>query len=110
MEHDDATVGRIFTRREALRAAARSGLGFALIGGAQRFASASPASDPQPKVHLVASPILTEGPFFVDENLKRSDLVAGTTRPSVKNGIPLYLTFTLYKLTGTNHTLLQDAH
>jgi protocatechuate 3,4-dioxygenase beta subunit len=109
MENDDATVGRILTRREALRAAARSGFGLAAIVGAQRFGYAAPVSD-TPKVHLVASPVLTEGPFFVDENLKRSDLVAGTTRHSVKNGIPLQVSFSLYKLVGTDHTALKDAH
>jgi protocatechuate 3,4-dioxygenase beta subunit len=110
MENDDATVGRILTRREALRAAARAGLGLAAIGGAHKLGYAAPGPDTQPKVHLVASPTLTEGPFFVDENLNRSDLIAGTTRHSVKNGIPLQVSFTLYKLSGATHTLLQGAH
>jgi len=109
-ENDDATVGRILTRREALRAAARAGLGLAAIGGAHKIGYAAPGPDTPPKVHLVASPVLTEGPCFVDENLNRGDLVAGTTRHSVKNGIPLHVTFTLYKLSGATHTLLQGAH
>lgn len=110
MENDDATVGRIWTRREALKAAARAGLGLAVIGGAHKLGYASPIPETQPKVHLVASPVLTEGPFFVDENLNRSDLIAGSTRHSVKNGIPLQVSFTLYKLSGDNYTLLKDAH
>ena len=38
MDNDDATVGRILTRREALRVAARAGLGLAAIGGAYKAA------------------------------------------------------------------------
>jgi protocatechuate 3,4-dioxygenase beta subunit len=110
MDNDDATVGRIFTRREALHAAARAGLGLAAIGGIYKLGSTAPLLDNQPKVNLVASPVLTEGPFFVDEKLKRSDLVGNSTRPSVKNGVPLHINFTLYKLSGNTHTLLQDAH
>jgi protocatechuate 3,4-dioxygenase beta subunit len=52
-------------------------------------------------VHLVASPSVTEGPFFVDEKLNRSDLVnagGGETRPSVASGLPLALAFQVYKL------------
>ena len=66
--------------------------------------------DTQLKKPLIASPVLTEGPFFVDENLNRSDLLAGSIRPSVRNGVPLQVSFTLYKLAGTTHTLLKDAH
>ncbi len=110
MDNDDATVGRIFTRREALQVVAQGGLGLAAVGGTYKLGYAAPLLDNQPKVNLVASPVLTEGPFFVDEKLKRSDLVSGTTRPSVKNGVPLHINFTLYKLSGTTHTLVKDAH
>jgi protocatechuate 3,4-dioxygenase beta subunit len=39
----------------------------------------------------VLSPAMTEGPFFVDERLDRSDLTAGTTRAGVVQGLPLIL-------------------
>ena len=110
MENDDATIGRIWTRREALLATARAGLGLAALGGASKPGFAAPWGDTQPKVNLVASPELTEGPFFVDEKLHRSDLVGNATRHSVRNGMPLQIGFTLYKLTGSGHTLLRDAH
>jgi len=110
MDNDDATVGRIFTRREALQVAARTGLSLAAIGGAYKLGYASPLFDNQPKVNLIASPVMTEGPFFVDEKLNRSDLIGNTTRPSVKNGVPLHINFTLYKLSGSKPLLLKDAH
>ena len=34
---------------------------------------------------------MTEGPFFVDEKLNRSDLVSGSNRPGVVQGMPLTL-------------------
>jgi len=113
MKNDDANVGRILSRREALLAAARGGLGLAManwISGVAR-AQTRPATRAatQPSFPLVASPSLTEGPFFVDEKLNRSDLVVGTTRPSVVNGLPLLLAFTVYKLSGTTFTPLKGA-
>lgn len=110
MDNDDATVGRIYTRREALLAATRAGLSLAALGGVARPGFAAPLLDNRPKTPLVASPVLTEGPFFVDEKLNRSDLVTGTTRASVKNGMPLQIRFTAYKLSGNTHTVLKGAH
>jgi protocatechuate 3,4-dioxygenase beta subunit len=110
MDFDDAMVGRILSRRETLRAAAHAGIGMALVGGLGRIVRAA-ANTTQPSASpLVVSPALTEGPFFVDENLNRSDLTAGTTRPSVINGWPLALAFTVYKLTGSDYRPLKDTH
>src|SRR5260221_9699932 len=39
----------------------------------------------------IASPSMTEGPFFVDEMLKRVDIRTDPTDNSVKPGIPLRL-------------------
>ena len=39
----------------------------------------------------ILTPTVTEGPYFVDENLNRSDLTTGTAEPSVVNGLPLQL-------------------
>ena len=110
MENDDAIVGTILTRRDALKAVAKAGFGLAAFSGAGRICRATPGVDALQKVHLVASPVLTEGPFFVDENLNRRDLVSGTTRHSVKNGIPLQLCFAVYKLSDADHTPMKGAH
>ena len=62
-------------------------------------------------VNLVATPQVTEGPFFVDENLLRSDLVSpGSSRSTVSGGFPLTLSFTLYNLVGTLATPMAGAH
>ncbi|MEI7986218.1 MAG: twin-arginine translocation pathway signal protein [Armatimonadota bacterium] len=96
MDHDDAPIGTIYSRREALALAAKAGLGLT-AGGLFTLAS---AQDPKPKVNLVASPALTEGPFFVDEKLNRSNLLLGTSREAVTKGLPLDLELTIYKMTG----------
>jgi len=53
-------------------------------------ASAAPAPVAAGK-SCVLSPAMTEGPFFVDERLDRSDLTAGTTKAAVVQGLPLIL-------------------
>ena len=115
MELDDATIGRIFTRRAALAAMARAGVGLAVGGAMARPTWAAvgatvttrPAS---PAATLVAAPALTEGPFFVEERLNRSDLVAGSTRPSVAEGRPLELSIGVHRILGNQTIPMRGAH
>lgn len=58
---------------------------------------------------LVASPALTVGPYFVDENLNRSDLTEGGTRPSIGQALPLVLKVRLWELSGTTGRPLKGA-
>ena len=98
MDNDDQTIGRILTRREALAAVAGTGVAALFLSRAK---GAGPAAAPATRpASLVVAPQLTEGPFFVDERLNRSDLIAGSTRPSVAGGLPLALTLTVAKLAG----------
>ena len=99
LHNDDAPVGTIYSRREALALAAKAGIGLT-AGGIFTFAS---AQDTKPKVNLIASPALTEGPFFVDEKLNRSNLLLGTTREAVLKGVPLTLELSILKLTGEKY-------
>ncbi len=122
MDYDDQTIGRIFTRRQALVATARAGLAASVTAALGRSAwgttpaTTAPAAGPTPApaatrpAALVATPQLTEGPFFVDERLNRSDLVAGTDRPTVALAPPLWVTFTTYQLTGTTVAPLAGAY
>ena len=109
MEADDATVGTILTRRQALALAMRGSAGLL----AWNFLGATVRADSSiiapPPVNLVATPVLTEGPFFVDEKLNRSDPLSGTTRPSVINGLPLLLGITVYQLIGKECKPVKDA-
>ena len=105
VDNDDAMIGIIWSRRKTLKA----GFGALLSGGiaASLFSCASKSSstaatttqtdaiDLPAHEPLVASPALTEGPFFVDEKLNRSNLLAGTTRQTVVEGSPLLLNLKL---------------
>jgi len=48
----------------------------------------------------VLTPSLTEGPYFVDERLNRSDLTSNTTNTGVVNGLPLTLNISLNSIKG----------
>ena len=88
---------RLTTRRQVLAASgvagagllvARSGLGSWLERQAVLDEAAAQAT-PQ----CVLSGSRTEGPYFVDEKLNRSDIRADTSDGSVEDGVPLVLTF-----------------
>ena len=83
MDNDDAPVGRILTRREALLLLSASGA--ALLTGSGFLHGWSVADATLPP-SCVARPEQTEGPYFVDERLNRSDIrsdpPAGTPKPA----------------------------
>ena len=84
MHDDDRQNGRILNRREAL----------ALLGtaGAALLAARAPwVSAAEPALACVASPEQTEGPYFVDERLNRSDIRSDPSDGSVREGLPLTL-------------------
>jgi protocatechuate 3,4-dioxygenase beta subunit len=56
------------------------------------------------------TPAETEGPFFVDERLNRSNLTTGTNRPSVIDGVPLVLTFAISSVSAGMCSPLAGAH
>ena len=101
MENDDQPVGQVLTRRDALKL-----LGF---GGAALLAScAAPSTTSAPvptagvgaaeaptaagaALDCIVRPELTIGPYFVDDQLNRSDIRSEPSDHSVKEGVPLTL-------------------
>jgi protocatechuate 3,4-dioxygenase beta subunit len=92
MHDDDRPVGRRLTRREALALLGASGAAV-LAAGARRSASAAAAGP------CVARPALTEGPYFVDAKLDRSDIRSDPADGTVRPGAPLRLTWRVSRLT-----------
>lgn len=84
MENDDHPIGRLLTRREAL----------ALMGGAAMLAGGvRPGTGyTQGLPACIVTPEQTEGPFFTDVRLNRSDIRSDPTDKSVREGVPLVLT------------------
>jgi protocatechuate 3,4-dioxygenase beta subunit len=103
MHNDGKPVGRVLTRREML--SLLGGSGAMLVTGLSlpRFLMAqntppTPAATPLPT--CVVRPELTEGPYFVDDQLNRSDIRVDPTDGSIKEGIPLRLIYRVSDVTG----------
>jgi protocatechuate 3,4-dioxygenase beta subunit len=93
MNGDDSPMGRVLSRREAaklLRSAGAAWLAASL--GVPGSATAAQASG------CVVRPQQTEGPFFVDESLDRSDIRADPASGRVVKGTPLALTFVVSRV------------
>jgi protocatechuate 3,4-dioxygenase beta subunit len=83
-EKDNQGIGRILSRREV----------FSLLGGtagAGVFSSFLQASATPPS--CVLKPEQTEGPYFLDGMLNRSDVRSDPSDGTISDGIPLSLTF-----------------
>ena len=70
--------------------------------------AASPIVE-EPALACVVSPEMTEGPYFVDEMLDRSDIRTDPSDGSVAEGVPLALTLNLYQVNGEACTPLGGA-
>ena len=93
MHNDDDQIGQLLSRREAL-------LLLGAAGGSLMFGCRAPASNGGAASSSVAQggmcvvrPQQTEGPYFVDERLNRSDIRSDPTDGVVKAGAPLALSF-----------------
>lgn len=94
MDHDDRPVGRILNRREVLALLGGAGA-VVLAGRLPNLASAqTPPANPVPG--CVVRPEQTEGPFFLEERLGRSDLRPESPTGDLKPGVPLALTFRVF--------------
>lgn len=121
MDNDDILQGRVLTRREVLALMGAAGL--ALVVGCSdddadpaatstaapaqentATAAATSAATEQASATAVPScvvrPELTEGPYFVDVNLNRSDIRPNTPDGAVSAGDPLALTFLVSRIGG----------
>ena len=77
-------------RRRILAALGALGAG-PFVARALRSPAEAAAPAATPGLSCVLSPAMTDGPFFVDERLDRSDLTTGTSKAGVVGGMPLTL-------------------
>lgn len=113
--HDDTTVGRVLARREVLALVGTSAGAAVLVAFGPRFLSRRtgwggdfgiPPAGAEP---CVARPEQTEGPYFVDERLNRSDIRSDPSNGSVKQGAPLAIRFAVQGIAGSSCVPLQGA-
>jgi protocatechuate 3,4-dioxygenase beta subunit len=131
MDNDDRQIGRILSSGEvlALLGAAGAALLAACAVGDSGTGSSTNTTTPAPAPAspqtapigaapdhtndavpaCVVSPELTEGPYFVDERLHRSDIRSDPVNNSVKAGVPLRLTLRVSQVYRGGCTALPGA-
>ena len=96
------TSGHLLSRRAVILMGAAGTLALAGLGNRNRIAFAQNS--------LVATPSLTEGPYFVDERLNRSDIRVDPTDNSTQEGFPLLLRIVVSKIDNDTISPLTGAY
>jgi protocatechuate 3,4-dioxygenase beta subunit len=96
---DDTPVGRMLSRRDVVAA----------LGGAALLAGVPLRLNAQALPACIATPAQTEGPFFADTRLNRSDIRSDPSDKSVKDGVPLALTLRVSSVTAKGCVPLAGA-
>jgi protocatechuate 3,4-dioxygenase beta subunit len=90
MDLDDLPIGRVLTRREVLALLGSTGT-LLLLGSSSSNAGSSGAD--KPRYPCVVRPASTQGPYYVDEKLDRSDIRSDPSDGTIKQGALLALAF-----------------
>lgn len=119
-EHDDdKPVGRILSRREIIRLL--GGAGAVMVVGSRltgvSLNQITNTATPTPSATLTATPVpacvvrpeLTEGPYFVDGVLNRSDIRIEPSDDSIKEGKELRLRFQVHDVSADSCAPLEGA-
>jgi protocatechuate 3,4-dioxygenase beta subunit len=117
MDADDALIGRLWTRREVLGLMGAAGMAFvvgcsdddapattptsAADGEATSAATATATSGSRATLpSCIGTPALTEGPYFVDEMLDRSDIRSDPSDGTMREGSEFQLTVNVVTVGG----------
>lgn len=76
---------------------------------AQQQAATAAAANATTIPSCIVRPELTEGPYFVDEKLNRSDIRSDTSNGAVSPGAPLYITVLVSQINRSGCTPLANA-
>jgi protocatechuate 3,4-dioxygenase beta subunit len=138
IDKDDLPIGRLLSRREVLILSGGIGAAaFVAACGAAGSSNANAQSDPSASASplasanasssavpstpasasiaasvvptCVAAPALTEGPYFVDEKLNRSDIRSNADGSETRDGAALALSFVIYQLASGGCTAWSGA-
>ncbi|MCB0196640.1 MAG: intradiol ring-cleavage dioxygenase [Anaerolineae bacterium] len=135
MDNDDRQIGQILSRREVIRLLGISGA--ALLAGCSIAQSPSPTATEAAQVPTstaeaatattvpataaatevaatavpacVVRPEVTEGPYYVNEDLNRSDIRSDTATGEIQDGALLALTFNVTQVSENSCTPLEGA-
>lgn len=101
MDNDDVPVGRILNRRDAVRLLA--------AGSAAVLVGFRPGAAATRLPRCVAKPESTVGPYFVDNQLDRSDIRTDPATKVAREGAPLFLAFNVMQIAGGQCSPLPGA-
>jgi protocatechuate 3,4-dioxygenase beta subunit len=104
MDLDDIPVGRVLTRREALAFLGATGA-LLFFGCSDSTASSTGGTSSS----CLVRPELTEGPYYVDEELNRSDIRSDPSTGALHPGALLALTFNVSRASSTACEPLANA-
>lgn len=127
LDDDDAPVGRVLSRREvltllgagagatllaacvpqAISSAGASSASQAASAGSTAAASAAGSGIAVPSCVMV--PELTEGPYYVDGVMERSDIRSNPDGSDTREGVPLELTFAVARVAGDACSAFEGA-
>jgi len=94
MNHQDPSATRLVSRREVMAVLGATSIAWLVARGFNPKQAVAGMIEPS----CVVRPEQTEGPYFVDERLNRSDIRSDPASGRVKAGTPLALTFLVSRL------------
>ena len=122
MDNDDKPIGQLLSRRDALKllgigsaaflaaCAAPEGNNTLVPTSASTFASSTQVpAETSTALDCVVRPEMTIGPYFVDEQLNRSDIRTEPSDNSVRDGLPLTLAIGVFDVANNSCTPITDA-
>ena len=98
MTYEDRPAEPLLSRREVVTFLGATGMAWLMAGSINPKQAVAGTLGPS----CVVRPEQTEGPYFVDERLNRSDIRSDPTDGRVKSGTPLALTLQLSRLNAGN--------
>ncbi|MEC4812201.1 MAG: intradiol ring-cleavage dioxygenase [Scytonema sp. PMC 1069.18] len=120
MKNNNRQLGRILSRREALGLFRTVGTAIFVVGCIPKKSNStqvqssigvrvSSIADSATLPACIVRPEQTEGPYFVDEKLNRSDIRTDPADGSIKDGVPLKLTLRVSGIDSTSCTPVAGA-
>ena len=123
MDNDDQPVGQVLSRRDALKllgiggaallaSCAAPGATSTLVATSNPTVGAASTQAPSTTgtaLDCVVRPELTIGPYFVDDQLERSDIRSEPSDNSVKEGVPLTLSVNVASVGDNSCTPIEGA-
>jgi protocatechuate 3,4-dioxygenase beta subunit len=130
MENDDKPIGQILSRRDALKLLGVGSAAFlAACAAPEETSNLAPTEQITPAATLestrlpvtqvsstasavpdcVVRPEMTIGPYFVDEQLNRSDIRINSADNTVREGVPLTLNVVVASVGGNSCTPIEGA-